>query len=210
MKRAIRLVPERVLRIESWIKLTRYINTTSTLQHHGATESDDIRNITLHTGAQMPFVGFGTWQSPAEVARAVVATALDVGYRHVDCAYAYYNQTGVGAALNEKMRDSLTRQDLFITSKLWNTHHGAEDVRPACLQTLKELDLDYLDLYLIHWPMGYKKSTVKIPYNDDGTIATSDTCYTETWGALEELVDDGLVQHIGFSNFNSKQIDKVE
>lgn len=195
--------------------LSRSINTTASLQHHGSTESDDIRSITLHTGAQMPLVGFGTWQSPIEEARAAVSTALDVGYRHVDCAFSYYNQTGVGAALAEKMKGAtsrtaaVSRQDLFITSKLWNTHHGAEDVRPACLQTLEELNLDYLDLYLIHWPVGYKKSKVKIPYNDDGTIAISDVHYTETWGALEEIVNDGLVRHIGLSNFNSRQIDEV-
>ena len=203
-------VIRRVLRRGSCVILARSVNTTATLQHHGSTESDDIRSITLHTGARMPFVGFGTWQSPAEVTKAAVSTALDVGYRHVDCALAYYNQTGVGAALAEKMKGPLVnRQDLFITSKLWNTHHGAEDVRPACLHTLGELNLDYLDLYLIHWPMGYKKSKVKIPYNDDGTIAISDTHYTETWGALEEIVNDGLVRHIGLSNFNSKQIDEV-
>ena len=189
--------------------LSRFINTTATLQHHGSTESDDIRSITLHTGAQMPLVGFGTWLSSSEVARTAVSTAVDVGYRHVDCASSYYNQTGIGAALVEKMKGGVSRQDLFITSKLWNTHHGAEDVRPACLHTLEELNLDYLDLYLIHWPVGYKKSNLKIPYNDDGTIAISDVHYTETWSALEEIVNDGLVRHIGLSNFNSKQIDEV-
>ena len=189
--------------------LSRSISTTATLQHHGSTESADIRGITLHTGAQMPFVGFGTWLSSSEEARAAVSTALDVGYKHVDCAYSYYNQTGVGAALAEKMKGTVGRQDLFITSKLWNTDHKGEDVRPACLQTLEELNLDYLDLYLIHWPVGYKKSKLKIPYNDDGTIAISDVHYTETWSALEEIVNDGLVRHIGLSNFNSKQIDEV-
>ena len=205
----MKCVIRRFLRKDGWTTLARSINTTAVLQHHASTENDDIRSVTLHTGAQMPFVGFGTWQSPAEVARAAVSAAVDVGYRHVDCALAYYNQTGVGAALAEKMKGLVSRQDLFIASKLWNTHHGAEDVRPACLHTLRELNLDYLDLYLIHWPMGYKKSKVKIPFNDDGTIAISDTHYTETWGALEEIVRDGLVRHIGLSNFNSKQIDEV-
>jgi len=191
-------------RIDKWLIFRRSITNTPSLAG-----SDDKRSITLHTGAEMPLVGFGTWQSPADVVKAAVLTALDVGYRHVDCALAYYNQVGVGAALNEKINNLLTRRDLFITSKLWNTHHGANDVRPACLHTLEELNLDYLDLYLIHWPMGYQLSSVKIPYNQDGTIATSDVHYTETWGALEELVDDGIVRHIGLSNFNSKQIDEV-
>lgn len=205
MERFIR----RLLRRDTGLTLTRCINTTACLHHRESTESNDIRSITLHTGAEMPFVGFGTWQSSAEVVKAAVLTAVDAGYRHVDCAHAYYNQVGVGEALDEKMKGLLTRQDLFITSKLWNTYHAAEDVRPACLRTLEELNLDYLDLYLIHWPMGYQKSKLKIPYNADGTIAISDTHYTETWGALEELVNDGLVRHIGLSNFNSKQIDEV-
>ena len=167
-----------------------------------------------------------------------MSTAVDVGYRHVDYAHSYYKQTGVGVGVSlalpdcffcsslrwhkekwkkaiwqhetkEKMKGLGTRQELFITSKLWNTHHGVEDVRPACLQTLEELNLDYLDLYLIHWPVAYKKSTVKILYNDDRSVAISDVHYTETWGAMEELVNDGLVRHIGLSNFNSIQIDEV-
>ena len=197
------------LRRDNWLIFSRSITTTPSLKHHGLTENDDKRSITLHTGAAMPLVGFGTWQSSANVIKEALLTALDVGYRHVDCALAYYNQIGVGAAVNERMNNLLTRRDLFITSKLWNTHHGANDVRPACLHTLEELNLDYLDLYLIHWPMGYQRSNVKIPYNKDGTIATSDVHYTETWGALEELVNDGIVRHIGLSNFNSKQIDEV-
>ena len=205
-KRAIR----QLLRREGCLLLTRSVNTSEALHHHGSRENNDIRSITLHTGAEMPYVGFGTWQLPVDVAKASVSTALDIGYRHIDCALAYYNQVGVGAALNEKVKGSLTRQDLFITSKLWNTHHAAEDVRPACLHTLEELNVDYLDLYLIHWPMGYKRSKAKIPYNEDGSIAISNTHYTETWGALEELVNDELVRHIGLSNFNSKQIDEVK
>ena len=199
-----------VLRRDNRLILTRSVSTSASLYHHESRESNDIRSITLHTGAEMPYVGFGTWQLQVDVAKATVSTALDIGYRHIDCALAYYNQAGVGEALGEKVKGSLTRQDLFITSKLWNTHHAAEDVRPACLHTLEELNLDYLDLYLIHWPMGYKRSKAKIPYNEDGSIAISDTHYTETWGALEELVNDGLVQHIGLSNFNSKQIDEVK
>ena len=203
----------RVLRRENEIIhrviLSRPITVTAALQHHGSTDNDDVRSITLHTGAEMPLVGFGTWLSSADVAKTAVSTAIDVGYRHVDCAFTYYNQVGIGAALNEKMKGLLTRRDLFIASKLWNTHHGKEDVRPACLQTLKELNLDYIDLYLIHWPLGYKRTNVKIPYNKDGTIAISNVHYTETWRAMEELVNDGLVRHIGLSNFNSKQIDEV-
>ena len=205
MERVVR----QLVRRSSGLIPNRSISVTTTLQRSGSTESNNIRNITLHTGVEMPRVGFGTWLSPVEVVKAAVSTAVDVGYRHVDCAHSYYNQTGVGAALVEKMKGLVTRQELFVTSKLWNTHHGAEDVRPACLQTLEELNLDYLDLYLIHWPVAYKKSTVKIPYNDDRSVAISDVHYTETWGAMEELVNDGLVRHIGLSNFNSVQIDEV-
>jgi len=176
---------------------------------YGSSAREETAN-TLHTGAQMPLVGFGTWNAPLDVLKKAVLAALDAGYRHVDCAASYYNQTAVGEALNERVNKICTREDLFIASKLWNTYHAEEDVRPACLHTLKELDLDYLDLYLIHWPVTYMKSDDKVPLHPDGSVAYSYVHFTETWAAMEKLVDEGLVRHIGLSNFNSQQIDEVQ
>ena len=186
--------------------ITRTI--TRVQRAYGSSASEEA-TLTLHTGACMPLVGFGTWNSPLDVVKRAVLAALDTGYRHVDCAASYYNQTAVGEALNERLNKICTRQDLFIASKLWNTYHARDDVRPACLHTLKEFDLDYLDLYLIHWPISYMRSDEKVPLLPDGSVAYSYVHYTETWAALEELVDDGLVRHIGLSNFNSQQIDEV-
>jgi alcohol dehydrogenase (NADP+) len=163
----------------------------------------------LFTGAEMPLVGLGTWKSkPGEVA-AAVKTGINAGYRHVDCAAIYRNEKEIGTALKEVFGSVCKREDVFIVSKLWNTKHDPRDVRPACEETLRDLQLDYLDLYLIHWPMGFERGEEKFPKNPDGTVRYAYVPLAETWKAMEELVDAGLVKHIGLSNFNSKQIDDI-
>ena len=166
-------------------------------------------DVKLFTGASFPLVGLGTWKSKEGAVETAVKEALDVGYRHIDCAAIYGNEKEIGNALKEKLGKVCERKDLFVTSKLWNTKHAAADVRPACVKTLQDLGLDYIDLYLIHWPTGFKAGGESFPKNPDGSIIYSDTHYCETWGAMEKLVEEGLVKHIGLSNFNSKQIDEV-
>ncbi|CAO1383354.1 unnamed protein product [Diamesa hyperborea] len=170
-----------------------------------------VPSVKLNNGRSIPILGLGTWGSPPGQVVAAVKDAIDAGYRHIDCAHVYENEHEVGEGINAKIAEGVVkREDLFITSKLWNTFHDPKDVQPAIEKTLKNLGLAYIDLYLIHWPMGYKESgAVLFPKNDKDEIAFSEVDFLDTYKAMENLVDAGLTKSIGVSNFNAKQIDRV-
>ena len=128
----------------------------------------------LPSGDLMPLVGLGTWKSkPGEVA-AAVEHALKIGYKHIDGAAIYGNETEVGAGLKAAFdKGYCTRQDVFVVSKLWNTFHDPKDVEGACRKTLADLGVDCLDLYLMHWPVAFKPGPELFPKNPDGTVCVS-------------------------------------
>jgi diketogulonate reductase-like aldo/keto reductase len=158
----------------------------------------------LYTGASMPAIGFGTFGSDhasASIVAEAVLGAAAVGYRHFDCAAVYGNEDRIGQVLQRIMAGGVAREDLWITSKLWNDKHAAADVIPACKQSLADLQLNYLDMYLVHWPFPnhhppgaevHSRSANAQPYLHEN--------YMQTWRQMEKLVELGLVRHIGTSN----------
>jgi diketogulonate reductase-like aldo/keto reductase len=152
----------------------------------------------------MPAIGLGTFGSdhvsPAEVAAAVEGAA-SVGYRHFDCASVYGNEPEIGHALQQILRHHVTREQMWITSKLWNDKHGENDVIPSCRQSLADLKLNYLDLYLVHWPFpNYHPPGCDVMSRNKDAKPYIHAEFMETWRKMEQLVDLGLVRHIGTSN----------
>jgi alcohol dehydrogenase (NADP+) len=152
----------------------------------------------------MPAIGLGTFGSdhvsPGEVAEAVKGAAA-VGYRHFDCASVYGNEDRVGFALQEVLGGGLSRDQLWVTSKLWNDKHGEGDVLASCRKSLADLQLDYLDLYLVHWPFpNYHPPGCDVHARNPNAKPYLHESFLKTWRQMEGLVDQGLVRHIGTSN----------
>lgn len=168
-----------------------------------------MKTYPLSNGDQMPALGLGTWKSePGEVYKAI-RTAISAGYKHFDCAYIYQNEVEIGAALSDAiMTGEVNREELWITSKLWNTHHHQNDVKECLTMTLKALQLDYLDLYLIHWPVAHQKDVI-FPQEGSGLVSLNEIPLEETWKGMEEVQKAGLTEHIGVSNFSAKKITHV-
>lgn len=150
---------------------------------------------TLNNGVKIPIIGFGTWQTPdGDIAKHAVEVALNAGYRHIDTAAAYGNEKSVGQAIKNS---GINRHDLFITTKLWNADHGYKSAKAAIDRSLQNLMVDYLDLYLIHWPNP-------VDMRDHWAEANA-----ESWRAMEEAVQAGKIRAIGVSNFRKRHLDEL-
>ncbi|KAM3956215.1 uncharacterized protein ACR2FA_009809 [Aphomia sociella] len=166
-------------------------------------------NIKLNDGREIPALGLGTWlgfkrdgsRVPVEddSVEKAVGYAIDAGYRHVDTAHIYKTEEQVGRAINKKITEGvIKREDIFVTTKLWNDHHAKEDVVPALKESLKQLNLEYVDLFLIHWPVGLLAN---------GSYDNTDILVT--WQGMIEARDQGLTKSIGVSNFNEQQLNRL-
>ncbi|XP_012172366.1 1,5-anhydro-D-fructose reductase isoform X1 [Bombus terrestris] len=170
----------------------------------------EIPSLALSNGYKMPAFGLGTYQSRAGEVEAAVIEAINLGYRHIDTAFFYQNEKEIGQAIQAKIKDgTVKREDLFVTTKLWNNFHKESSVVPTCKKSLENLGLSYVDLYLIHWPFAFKEGDDLMPRDESGALLMSDTDYLETWKGMEECVRLGLTRSIGISNFNQEQITRL-
>jgi D-xylose reductase len=167
--------------------------------------------LILNDGGRLPSVGLGCWKIPPDSASEIVYSAIQLGYRHLDSACDYGNEIEVGEGIQKALQAGIcSRDQLWVTSKLWNTYHRPEHVRPALERTLRDLQLDHLDLYLIHFPISLRFVPFEQRYppgwmdpaeSIQPMMQPDSVPISETWGAMQELVRAGLCKRIGVSNF---------
>ena len=162
-------------------------------------------------GVAIPAVGFGTLIPDRSATKRATKTALEAGFRHLDCAERYRNEDAVGEAIQEALKAGiLPRDDLFVTTKLWNTNHRPERVKPAFDASCRRLQLDYIDCYVIHTPFAFQSGDEQDPRDERGrVIYDPEVALVETWRALERLVDDGRCKSIGLSDITEEKLQEI-
>ena len=183
---------------------------TTTTTHNSANSDTSVPTpVPTHrfaNGDQLPLIGLGTWKSDPGDVYGAVREAIRIGYRHIDCASLYGNEAEIGQALSDAIQaGEVTREELWITSKLWCNAHGRDNVEPAIKKTLADLRLEYLDLYLIHWPIPLKPDAA-LPGSAADFMPLAEAPIQATWAGMEAAAKAGLTRHLGVSNFSVKKI----
>jgi len=160
---------------------------------------------TLNTGAKIPLIGFGTWQDK-EAQEPAVTIALKAGYRHIDTARIYGTERAVGNAIK---KSGVPREQIFLTTKLWNNSHHPDDVATALDASLNDLQTDYIDLYLMHWPGAFARSDEMFPKDSSGKTKPAEIDYVDTYKAMEECLKSGKTKAIGISNFSQEEVERL-
>ncbi|MEM8505334.1 MAG: aldo/keto reductase [Cyanobacteria bacterium P01_D01_bin.1] len=168
-----------------------------------------MKTFTLNDGITMPAFGLGTWKSPKGEVKQAVEEALKVGYTHIDAAWIYQNEHEVGAGIGAAMdAGAIARDSLFVTSKLWNAFHQPDDVEKGCRESLKALAIDYLDLYLMHWPVAFRPDRSSHNSAED-FYSLSELPLSRTFEAMVQLREQGLVKSVGVSNFSISKLEQL-
>lgn len=168
-----------------------------------------MHTLALHDGTPFPAFGLGTWLSDKELVYQAVREAIALGYRHIDAAWIYFNEEEVGRGIREAIAaGDIEREELWVTTKLWNDMHDPADVQGALETSLRNLGLDYVDLYLMHWPVAHPKGVVRPPSGAE-FLSLDERPLERTWEAMTALTGAGKARHVGVSNFSAPKVDRI-
>lgn len=186
------------------LRLTRLSKSLSVASQTRALANYSRTQLKLNTGQDIPAIGFGTWQDK-DAQEEAVYEALRAGFRHIDTARVYGTEPAVARGIQ---RSGVPRDEIFLVTKLWNNSHHPDDVEAACDASLKDLNVNYLDLYLMHWPNAFKRGD-KLRPTKDGKVLTEDTDFVDTYRAMEALIRKGKTKAIGISNFSRAEVERL-